>query len=344
MKFLSRPPIDFRAGSLPGWLVWLLVASILAVSCVLWNLSKQDAGDSQVTEFVVQSSDASTIAGGVRDVQQNASSPTETASNHARLAELTQQTFDGATHPLDPLLELAQAVLVEIDSNLQDYSTTLINHVFADGKLQPQKTLFCKVRQAQKNPDGALVPLSIYTKFVEPQALAGQEVIWVDGWNDNQLVAHAAGMLNLKRVFLDPNGARAMAGNRRPVYDLGIRTLLIKMMEIGNRDRKYDECAVQLSRGLKIGDRNCTLIEVVHPQRRDHFEFHVARIFLDDQRGFPIAFEGYSWPDEILADPLSDLTKLPLLEKYYYTDLKFNIGLTDQDFRPENPDYHFPSW
>ena len=42
----------------------------------------------------------------------------------------------------------------------------------------------------------------------------------------------------------------------------------------------------------------------------------------------------YDWPREAGGQP-------ELIEEYTYRDLKLNIGLTDEDFSTQNPDYHF---
>ncbi len=73
------------------------------------------------------------------------------------------------------------------------------------------------------------------------------------------------------------------------------------------------------------------------PKKRPHFEFHISKIYLDDKLGIPIAYEGYLWPENEGEDP-------PLLEKYYYTDIQLNVGLTDADFDPANEDYDYPAW
>ena len=82
--------------------------------------------------------------------------------------------------------------------------------------------------------------------------------------------------------------------------------------------------------------RKCVMLEVMHPVQREHFEFHVARIYLDQELEIPIAYEGFSWPEEEGGEPV-------LEEKYFYTELKLNVGLQDSDFDPSNPSYDYPA-
>jgi outer membrane lipoprotein-sorting protein len=84
----------------------------------------------------------------------------------------------------------------------------------------------------------------------------------------------------------------------------------------------------------KVGDRPCILLTVMHPIRRSGFIFHIARIFVDQELLVPLHYEAYDWPEKPGDSP-------PLLERYTYTNLKLNRGLTDADFDPANPEYNF---
>ncbi len=251
-------------------------------------------------------------------------------------AAISQAIIDDAQHPFDPLLKIAKASVAEIDENIRDYKATLFSQVFADGKLQPERYLACKIRHA-RSENGTEIPFSVYTLFLKPEDVVGQEAIWVDGWHKGNLVAHATGLLNIKRAYLNPDGAIAMGGNRYPIRNIGVRNLIVKMAEIGEKDRAYGECEVTIKRNVEINGCQCTMLQAVHPVKRDHFEFHIARIYIDDTRNIPIAYEGYMWPEKAGDDP-------PLLEKYYYTDIQLNVGLTDKDFDPANEGYNYPAW
>ena len=256
-------------------------------------------------------------------------------------ATINQQMIDEAPHPFEPLLKIAQLGSNEVDAKYQDYTTTLISQVRVDGELQEEKHVFCKilhpVTAAGSDTQRPEIPFSVYTKFLAPKATAGQEAIWVEGQNKGKIIGHPPGMLNLKRVPLDPDGALAMKGNLHPIYEIGFRNLLVKMVELGEKDMKHGECSVLLTRGVKINSRACTTIDVIHPQKREHFEHHIARIYIDDELNIPIAYEAFLWPQNAGGDPV-------LHERYIYTDIKLNVGLTADDFDPGNKEYNFPAW
>jgi hypothetical protein len=80
--------------------------------------------------------------------------------------------------------------------------------------------------------------------------------------------------------------------------------------------------------GVKINGRGCTLLEVIHPTPRPHFDFNIARVYIDDELSLPVRYEAYSWPTQPGGKP-------ELLECYTYLNLKINIGLQEKNFLKE---------
>ncbi|MEM9412487.1 MAG: DUF1571 domain-containing protein, partial [Planctomycetota bacterium] len=250
-------------------------------------------------------------------------------------ATITQEMIDNADHPLDPVLEIAKKGALFVEDNIADYTANITKQVRWNGKLQPESKVFCKIRHHRKSDDGKSdTPFSVYTQFIYPKK--GQEAIWVEGWHEGKLLAHGPpGLFNLMTVYLDPEGSMAMNGNRYPITAIGMLNLIKKMAEKGSRDRKYGDCQVKMTRNVMLGGARCTCFEVIHEKQEKHFEFHRAEIFIDDDRNLPIAFSSYLWPDQPNGKP-------KLLERYYYTNINTNVGLTDVDFDPANKAYKFP--
>lgn len=232
-----------------------------------------------------------------------------------------------ATHPLAPAIELARKVQSNIDANVRDYTATLIKQERVAGQLKPPEVCELKVRNR---------PFSVYMKFLSPDNLKGQEVIYVEGANDGKLIGHAgSGLMALAgSKWLDPKGTLAMMGQRYPITELGIANLVRRLIEVGQHDLKFGECEVWRNDDAKVGDRPCILFTVQHPIKRRDFLFHIARIFVDKELMLPLRYEAYDWPTRPGEPP-------PLLESYTYTNLKLNPGLTDADFDPNHPQYNF---
>jgi hypothetical protein len=135
-------------------------------------------------------------------------------------------------------------------------------------------------------------------------------------------------------TFIKPDSRLAMRDNRYPITEIGFQNMVERLIEVIENDLEYDECEVKFYSNAKINDRVCTRIEVFHPEEREHFKFHRATVFVDDQHHLPIAYVSYSWPEKAGEKPR-------LLEEYVYTDIVLNPGLSDADFDRDNPAYGF---
>ena len=226
-------------------------------------------------------------------------------------------------HPLAPVLRWAQDRLPAIEK-LKDYSAVLVRRERIHGKLSGYEYVFIKIRHQ---------PFSVYVDFQAPAVVKGQEVIYIAGQNQGNLLAHRAGML--VTAHLRPEGLIAMNRRHYPLTEIGLVNLVRRLVEVGRKDLNRGECEVDYFTNAKVNKRPCTVIQVTHPLPRDEFQFHLARVFVDDELMVPIRYESYDWPREPGGEP-------ELIEEYTYLDLKLNNGFTDEDFSIQNPEYHFP--
>lgn len=239
------------------------------------------------------------------------------------------------THPLDPAIQLALQSLQQSQRSVQDYTATLVKRTRVNGELPEHQFMSVKIRN-RKTMDGQLAtPMGVYIKFLKPKDVEGREVIWVEGQNREQLIAHESGFKNIMRVNLDPTGYLAMRGQKYPLTDIGIENLLLKIIDTAKNERNYDGTTVQAFRGARVGDRACTMIQVTHPVKQPHFSFYRAQVFFDDEYNLPIRYVSWTWPETEGGEPV-------LEEEYTYMHLKLNVSLTDRDFDPDNPEYNYP--
>jgi hypothetical protein len=231
-------------------------------------------------------------------------------------------------HPLDPAIQMARDGLKSIQANVQDYSCTIVKQERINGELLPQEYMYAEIRNRREQNGQIVTPFSVYMYFLKPASMKGREVIYVENENDGNLVAHeGSGLLRkVGAVKLKPDGAMAMRNNRYPITELGIEKLISELIKKGERDRQRDECAVEFKKGVKINGRACTLLEVTHPHSRPYFDFHIARIYIDDELNLPLRYEAYTWPTTPGGQP-------ELQECYTYLNMKVNIGLKDDNFR-----------
>ncbi|NIL97154.1 MAG: DUF1571 domain-containing protein [Planctomycetales bacterium] len=235
----------------------------------------------------------------------------------------------GGDHPLEPVLAYAHDGLARIDREIQDYTCTLIKRERVDGELLEREYLYAKVRHK---------PFSVYLYFLAPHAKKGQEVIYVDGRYNNKLCAHAGSgpRALIGKVFLPPEGMLAMTDNRYPITYFGFRTLIKRLIEVGEHDLAYGECEVAQFENAKLNGRPCSVIQVKHPVPREEFRYHLARVFIDAEMQIPVRLTAYEWPEKEGRPP-------KLVEEYTYVNVKLNQGLTDLDFDYSNEKYRFVS-
>ena len=233
-------------------------------------------------------------------------------------------TTQPGEHPLLPAIRWARQTLEKLDT-IQDYSCVMVKRERIDGTLGDQEYMSVKIRHE---------PFSVYLGFVKPAKVKGQEAIYVRGRNNGEMQAHGNGMRKLfGTVSLKPDSYLAMAGNRYPITEMGLRRLVERLIEVGENDAKFGECEVKAS-PKKINGREVVCLQVTHPLPRKEFLFHIAKIYIDTQNNLPMRYESYDWPAETGGVP-------PLMEEYTYLNLKLNNRFGDKDFDVGNPAYQF---
>ena len=238
--------------------------------------------------------------------------------------------------PLDRALDIARRGLEGCRSNVNDYTALLVMRERVDGVLGPHNYVATKIRN-RKVVDGKIVqPLSVYLNFLRPSAVKGREVIYVEGKNNGNIVAHEGGFKGryLPTVRVKPDSMLAMRGQRYPMTEIGVENLIVKLIERGEKAGRYPNVQCDFRQNARVKDRVCTVFEVTQPIKRPELEFYQAQVFIDNELNIPIRYVAYDWPAREGAS-------LNVLEEYNYMNLKLNVGLTDADFDPNNPKYNF---
>ncbi len=262
------------------------------------------------------------------------SSLSSKAMVNALSASSSKRMTSPAPHPLDRAIEIAKEGLVHIQANVRDYSTIMVKRERIDGVLGSTEYMQMKIR-CPRTISGQRVPFSVYIKSLKPKKTAGREVIWVDGQDDNKLIAHETGLLGMKRFYLDPTGWVAMQNNKYPIYDAGIENLIIKLIEKAEKAKAANRCLVNYRDNAEIMKRKCSLIELIHEEPNPADEFHKAHVFIDKELNLPVRYVAFDWPKTPGGKP-------EIIEEYTYVRVNVNQGYKDIDFSPENPKYKFP--
>ncbi len=221
----------------------------------------------------------------------------------------------------DPALDEAVARLREAlhaYGHVTDYVALLHRQERVRGELQEPEVIRLKFRK----------PFQLYMKWVG-EAHAGRELLYAEGWNGNRLMAHEGGVLGFITLSLDPNGALALRHSRHPVTDTGIGRMLEVVSESLQRAVAAGELSVGGLTTHTIYGRRCRRLEGRLPAdpAKGYYAPRVVMDF-DLESKLPLRIEIYDAADR-------------LMEQYGYEELQVNVGLTDLDFDPANPDYRF---
>lgn len=177
-------------------------------------------------------------------------------------------------------------------------------------------------------------PFSVYLKYLDHAA--GREVIYVEGRNNGKLQVHeASGLASLiGTINLLPTSSEAMKENKYPLTMIGMEKMLEPFMLDWEESQKHADTKVQHYPQAKLGEVECMMYEVTHPQKREQFKFHVSRVYFDKKTHFPVRAEQYAFPAKSGGEP-------QLVEEYTYTDVKPDAALTENDFDVKNANYGF---
>lgn len=218
------------------------------------------------------------------------------------------------------LVELAE----ESFSRVRDYRCIFIKREFLDGELQPYHFILLKVRNR---------PFSVYMRWLNPRP--GREVIFAPHLHGFKIIAHEVGVKGVVgTIEIDPNSSRARKESRHPITEIGLGNLIRKIKTRWTRAAQDPRYRVEIKPNARVGNRPCVLVKTTSPPDPRKYEYARARVFFDRENRLPIRVEGYGWPTARFPQGI-------LLEEYTYDRLELNVGLTDLDFSPNNPEYNF---
>lgn len=204
-------------------------------------------------------------------------------------------------------------------SAVKDYACTLVSRERVKGVLLEENVIDFKVKTQ---------PFSVGMRWVSPKASQGQEVYFVAGRNDNKMRVHS-NQLGKGKLFgfmtIDPRDPRALEASRHSITEAGIGNLIDQTLKHWSNELSLNKTQVKVGEYAYNG-RTCLRVETTRTERRQDFYCYRSVIYLDKASKLPIRSENYDWPR-----PGGDASG-DLLETFSYVNLRFNTGLTDQDF------------
>lgn len=223
---------------------------------------------------------------------------------------------DKTTSPMDEPLRLIHDAR-QAYQKVHDYTCLLVKRERMGGLLPPNNVMEMKVRTQ---------PFSVYLRWLEPRAEAGQEVCYVAGRNDGKMRVRPKGVLGaVGFVSLDPNDPRARQTSRRNITEAGIGNLIERFAKGWEIERRINQSQVHVAE-YEYNRRRCTRVEIVHPTNpQGQFTYYRTVLYFDQETHLPIRLECYDWPRQP-TDPGD------LVEIYSFANMRINVGLGDEVF------------
>ena len=217
--------------------------------------------------------------------------------------------------------EVILTLLTQMESSyarVEDYAAAFHKQERVDGKLLPEQTILLKFQK----------PLKVYLKWIKDPH-RDREALYVQGKDDNKVIAHEGGILGFVTLSLDPRGSIAMKDSRHPITDIGFDHLLKMLRKDIQTAVEHDELEIIRIVEEPFHNRPSIVVEARSIPRGGR-KYYASRMVLhvDKELMLPVGAAFYDDRDE-------------LFENYAYTDVRLNVGFTPNDFDRDNPAYRF---
>jgi hypothetical protein len=197
---------------------------------------------------------------------------------------------------------------------LNDYTLTQTRRERVKDYLFPEETTFVKFKR----------PFCLYFKYLDGKH-KGREVIFVRGKNNDKMIVSAGGLFSGLTVRISPESILARKESRHVITEAGLPNLVERITSMIENVAKIKCGEMKLT---YFGASTFMSQKVIRVQVDNSDYASRTEICVDARTYLPVSIISYDKDNRIL-------------ESFRYADIKPNVGLTDADFDPKNPGYHF---
>jgi len=218
-------------------------------------------------------------------------------------------------------LDQPLALLQEAKRNyavVKDYTCHLVSQERVRGKLEDKNIIDFRLKTE---------PFSVSMRWLAPKSAVGQEVVFVAGKNNNKMrvKSNKLGTKIIGFISIDPNDPRVLEHSRHTIVEAGIGNMIEQNLRHWEIARKAGKTKVEMSEATYNG-RKCICIEVTAKEQGPQNYCYRSVIYLEEKSKLPMRLENYDWPRQG-GERGGDLIK-----SFSYIDLRFNVGLKDEEF------------
>lgn len=199
---------------------------------------------------------------------------------------------------------------------VEDYTCRLNKKVRKNGVLHIDRDVSVKYKK----------PRHYYFRWNSGMA-RGREVIFVQGKNNDKIVAHPGGIFKLLTFHLDPEGYLAMKENRHSLKSSGMEKIMALVESNAALAQSKGLDAIRFMGEGRFDGKRIWIVEGLFPERQG-FYAHRIRLCFCPMLNLPLKVSIFDGSGRLVED-------------YEFHDLKINVGLSENDFEPHNPQYGF---
>jgi hypothetical protein len=167
-------------------------------------------------------------------------------------------------------------------------------------------------------------PFSVAMHWVKNPPSVADRLLYVEGKWKNQMLVRPAGLaVFVGPQFRPPDGAEAMRETLRPVTAFGFERTLRSLIDAYALGKKNGGLRQEFGGYATVGGRNALLL-VRYLDDKPQYPAWKTLTYIDPEYLLPVEIVAYGWDDQHL-----------LTCRYAYRDVKFNVGLTAEDFLPK---------
>ena len=196
-------------------------------------------------------------------------------------------------------------------NSYRDYTCTFTKHERINGQFRKEQEIEVKFLDT---------PFSVAMRWTK-NAPVGDRVLYVEGKYNGQMLVQPKGLLAwIGTVKRAPDGPDAMANTRRPVTLFGFKRLMESLLKVNELASSRGEGKFTFE-GYRTEAKKVMVLKRVLPPKKD-YPAKTTTWYLDIDHLVPIGLEASDWDDQKTC-------------RYSYSNVKFNVGLTEDDFTPE---------
>jgi hypothetical protein len=264
---------------------------------------------------------------------------------HAQSDKSSQKDKLGMQNALK-LVEIMEDAYEKVDN----YTVTTYKMERHGGELMAREKIFTKFRRLDPSQcEKVDRPFSVYMKWVKDQPPEhknpnlGQEMIFEHCWNNTMIYAHlgkrsyfpgwvtSASSWIIDYTALDPNGRVATMYQRHTIDEVPFGATIDRISEAVRAGIEHPEDGVYfVNRGYRnvFGEPSGCIEGYLPEEKREAYYEHRVLVCVDLDTKMPSQIVVRNDEGQVL-------------ENYRMEDIKLNVGLTEKDFRPDNPEYNF---